>query len=144
MGSIRENASEADPKEAMIRAVEEEAARSGAQLTREERNRLESPGTGRQALSLGDATDHRLRTLVASVVSKERQSGYAARPGSFVNAVRPAGEREYPYVVELAEDEIRARQPEPALARKWWAPISLASLLMVLLLVAIVWSVLKR
>lgn len=141
----KDRESAADAKAAMIRAVEEEAARSGAQLTREEKNRLESSGTGGQALSLGDATtDHRLRALVASVVSKEWQSGDATRPGSFVNAVGPAGDREYPYVVQLAEDEIKARQSERTLARKWWAPISLASLLMVLLLVALVWSVLKR
>ncbi len=128
----------------MIRAVEEEAARSGAQLTREERNRLESSGTGGQALSLGDATDHRLRALVASVISREWQSGYAAPPGSFVNAVGLAGDQEYPYVVQLAEDEIRARQPKRTFARKWWAPISLASLLIVLLLFALVWSILER
>ena len=131
-----------DPKTTMIQAVEEEAARSGAPLTSEERSRLENSATEETVLGLEDAIEHRLKDLVASVIANEKRSGYAVHPSSFVNAIGPAGEREYPLVVKLAEDQIRA--PERTFLRKWWAPILLASTIILLLLFDLALSIPKR
>jgi hypothetical protein len=123
----------ADPKEEMIRFVSEHARRIGSPLSDRERLLLASENP-----VVDEATERRLRSLVASVIANQKASGQYADPKSFVNAAEWAADGEWPYVAALEIAEITGNPTVERFERRdysgWW-PI--AGCLTIVLLIGV-------
>jgi hypothetical protein len=99
-GWLSANPFTTDPKMQMIAFLAEEANISGQPLTDWERRILAAENP-----DVDEKTERRLKTLVEAVVARQKRSGLESDSHSFMNALPWAGDREYPYVVALAETE---------------------------------------
>jgi hypothetical protein len=132
---IRKNPFTTDPKMEMIKCVSEHATSVGLPLSDSERGLLvaENP-------VVDEATEKRLRILVASVIAKQKATGDDGDPRSFVNAVEWATDGEWPYVAALAVAEINGSQTVEQVVRRsgsraWLVAGCLTIVLLIALLV---------
>ncbi len=114
-----------DPKLLMIEEVAREADGIGESLAEAERKLLASEGTR----DVGGKTDVRLRELVRGILRREAEiREWERNPRCFSAAVEWAGDQEYPYVVQLAEDVGKALQSESPASRENWKDLALLAL----------------
>ena len=132
---IRKNPFNTDPKTEMLRCVSEHATSAGLPLSDSERRLLvaENP-------VVDEATEKRLRSLVAGVIAKQKATGDDGGPRSFVNAVEWATDGEWPYVAALAVAEISGSQTVEQVVRRsgprsWLVAGCLTIVLLIALLV---------
>jgi hypothetical protein len=110
---IRKNPFTTDPKMEMIKSVSERAASVGSPLIDSERELLAAENP-----VVDEATERRLRALVAGVIANQKATGEDADPRSFVNSGEWATDREWPYVAALAEAEITGSQTVKQVVRR--------------------------
>jgi hypothetical protein len=110
---IRKNPFTTDPKMEMIKFVSEHATSIGSPLSDSEREVLAAENP-----VVDEATEKRLRTLVAGVIAKQKATGDDGNPRSFVNATEWATDGQWPYVAALEEAEITRSQTVAQVVRR--------------------------
>lgn len=97
-----------DPKLLMIEEVARQGDRVGKPLTDAEKELLASSGQG-----MDTETDLRLRELIRGILKCEAETREWERdPRCFSASIEWAGDQEYPYVVQLAEEVGKSLQSE--------------------------------
>jgi hypothetical protein len=106
-----------DPLDIMLEKVEEQARQEGAPLTADEQRLLRAEYD--RNVAVDSVREVRFRKLVSRILDAERSDAQISsdyRKRSFGNAIEWAGDRAYPYVVHLAEEDVRKwsdSHPEP-------------------------------
>jgi len=129
-----------DPKMTMIDVVAAEAADEGHALSENERSWLACE----RPKELPPDARERLKGIIEKIIERERWSEEARNnPRSFINAIEWAGDQEYPYVVELAE-EVFCDNPGPEAglqSPRTWLKDKAQLIVTALVLVAIMFAI---
>jgi hypothetical protein len=104
-----------DPTVSMIRRVRRHAESKGMQLTEDEERVLAG-----ESMDVPESIRLRLKELVTQIIESERYDETSVNdPKSFINSIKWAGNREYPIVVQLAE-EVFCENPGPGEPKGSW------------------------